>query len=73
MQAIEQIYDQIQLGDFEKNKPHFQAYLESVKRYQKNRFEYTPETVDLVQKHWGRFVERWNYDNPIVRKGAGDE
>ncbi len=73
MQAIEQIYDQIRLGDFKKDKLHFQTYLESVKRYQKNRFEYTPETVDLVQKHWGRFVDRWNYDIPVIRKGAGDE
>lgn len=73
MQAIEQIYDQIKLGDFEKDKPHFQTYLKSVKRYQKNRFEYTPDTVDLVQKHWGRFVDRWNYDIPVVRRGAGDE
>lgn len=73
MQALEQIYDQIDLGDFEQDKPHFLAYLDSVKRYQKNRYEYSRDTVDLVQKHWGRFVERWNYAVPTIGKGDGDE
>lgn len=73
LEALEKIYDQLHLGDLGRDKPHFIRYLDSVKRYKKNRYVYSRETVDKVQQHWGRFVERWGYRNPDVREGDGNE
>lgn len=62
---LKQIYEQLDLGDWETTKPHFTAYLSSQKSYQKNRYEFPLEDIQQVETYWNTFLERWNYQPPI--------
>ena len=56
------IYQTLQLEGFEKSIPYFEAYLDSVRSYRKNVYQYSPRTVELVSKHWKPFMDRWGYE-----------
>jgi len=60
--VIQQIYDQLQLPDFELNSHFFQNYLKTIRSYQKNQYTYDEATVQLVQQHWNIYLERWGYE-----------
>ncbi|MGF1457194.1 MAG: sulfotransferase [Alphaproteobacteria bacterium] len=62
--SLEHIYDALDLGSFEAMRPIFQTYLDSVRSYEKNRFEYSVQMADLVESHLGRFIEKWGYARP---------
>lgn len=61
---LQQIYAQLELPEWDVASPYFEAYLAGQKRYQKNRYAFSQETVDLVQSHWRPFIERWQYQPP---------
>ncbi len=63
--SLHKIYETLDLGDFDKDRPVFEEYLNSVKRYQKNQYHYAPETLEQVTQHWGKFVQHWGYDVPF--------
>lgn len=64
MGELRRIYEVLDLGGFEEASGPFRRYLESVSDYQKNRYEFPPEVVDVVRDRWGPFVERWGYRPP---------
>ena len=53
-------------AQYEKKQKEAQAaikqYTDAKKGYQKNKYAYKPETVALVNRHWGDIVEHWNYE-----------
>jgi hypothetical protein len=62
MECLEKIYGQLELGDFEAQRPAFQDYLDSLGRYEKNAFEVPDDIVRQVNAHWGFAFEAWGYD-----------
>lgn len=64
MGHLEKIYAQLQLPGWEAAQPQFQHYLDSQKRYQKNRYTFPPSVIDQVQMHWQPFLDRWQYQPP---------
>jgi LPS sulfotransferase NodH len=62
--AVETIYESLALEGFDEAHPRFQAYLSTVKTYKKNRYTYTDEAAELVERNWGRFLEQWSYRRP---------
>lgn len=64
VESIHRIYQQLELEGFEDVRAGFTAYLESRKRYQKNRYPFPSEDIERVTAHWGAFVERWGYEPP---------
>ena len=44
--------------------PKFEAYLASVKSFEKNRFEYSDEAAAKVEKRLSRYLEKWDYRRP---------
>ena len=68
--TVEEIYDRFALGDFEAVRPRLEAYAESQKDYQNNRYHYTPDEVAAVTAELEPYLERWGYEPPPVGKSA---
>ncbi|MBL38805.1 MAG: sulfotransferase family protein [Xanthomonadales bacterium] len=64
LECLEDIYDQLGIGDFERQAPRFSAYLESIRGYRKNPHRFDPATLDKVDAAWGPWLKRWGYSRP---------
>ncbi len=64
MAALEKIYGSLELPDFEAARPAFESYLASVKKFEKNRFDYSMEDALKVEARLGRFIEQGGYRRP---------
>ncbi|MEO0400401.1 MAG: sulfotransferase [Pseudomonadota bacterium] len=64
MGAVAQIYEGLDLAGFDAAAPNFQAYLASVKSFQKNKFAYAPALAERVEDRFGYFIEKWGYRRP---------
>ncbi|MGH1334506.1 MAG: sulfotransferase family protein [Aureispira sp.] len=63
MDVYQEIYQTLNLGDWETVRPKIAAYLDTKKGYKKNAFvPIAPETVALIQKEWGFAFEEFGYD-----------
>jgi hypothetical protein len=62
--SLEGIYATLGLPDFAADRPHFEAYLQQISGYRKNRYRFPPELIELVDRRWGRHVRRWGYAAP---------
>ena len=52
------------LRDLTSHGTGLKAYAASKKKYKKNVYEFPSEMVELVDRHWGEYVERWGYGVP---------
>ncbi|PWJ40160.1 sulfotransferase family protein [Sediminitomix flava] len=58
---LEKIYKELGLEGYNEALPNFKAYIGEKKGYKKNAYNYAPETIEKVEKHWGFALDRWNY------------
>ncbi len=61
LEQIERIYSQLGLHGFDASRPAFQAYIDSQKDYQKNRYSLTSEQIRRIEKCWAADIRRWGY------------
>ena len=67
IEVFEQIYSQLQLGDWEAMKPKVQAYLDSKKSYKKNKFVPIDEAiVKRIQKEFSFVFDEYGYSREYV-------
>ena len=59
--ALARIYRRLGLAGFETARPRFEAYLESVHDYRTNRYNHSRRSAELVEAHWGRYLDHWGY------------
>lgn len=64
MDSVAQVYSALGLRGFDAARPKFEAYLSSVKTFEKNRFAYTDEAAEKVERRWKRFLDKWGYQRP---------
>lgn len=64
LKEIERIYDRFDLDGFESHRSDYEEYLQSVADYQKNRYPFPDESLELVEKRWGEWLNRLNYSRP---------
>lgn len=62
--TLERIYQGLDLPGFADARSKFDAYLASVRSFEKNKFDYSDEAAAIVEKRLGRFVEKWGYRRP---------
>ena len=55
-------YEQLGLPGFGEAEAAIQAYTDRKKGYKKNRYEYKPRTVQLVNDNWGYALKDWDYE-----------
>ena len=58
----EEIYEKLQLGDFQSVKPLMAAYVGEKRGFKKNKYQYDDRTVNTVNKHWRKAVDQWGYE-----------
>ena len=58
----QQIYQQLNLPGWEEARPAIEKYINGKKGYKKNRYDYDPRTVHLVNEHWGDILDEWGYE-----------
>jgi hypothetical protein len=62
VEVVQDIYTKLGLPVFEEFRPKLQAYVDSLRGYQKNRFpELAPEVREKVAASWRRAFEEWAY------------
>jgi len=58
---LRRVYDELQLGGFERLEPLLEQHLTARAGYQTNRYELSPRERALVQKRWAAFIEQYGY------------
>lgn len=73
LDEVRRVYETLDLhggaAGFERDRPEFERYLESVKGYKKNRYPPDPEIARLANEHWGDWIDKLGYQ----RHGADEQ
>lgn len=56
------IYTELGIPGWEEAKPAIEKYILSKKGYKKNRYQYDPRTIQLVNENWGEVFDEWGYE-----------
>lgn len=56
------LYDHFNLGGWKDFLPRLQEYLASVKGYETNKYDLTPEQRAKITERWGEVIRRYGYD-----------
>lgn len=66
LEVLDSLYRHFGWTDFGADRERFENYLNSVRRYQKNVYEFPPDDLDAIDARWGDYIARWNYRRPAV-------
>ncbi|MCI0377204.1 MAG: sulfotransferase [Gemmataceae bacterium] len=58
---LRRVYEHFQLGGWQDFEPRLQAYLASIKGYETNKYQLTPEQEAQVAARWGDVIKRYGY------------
>lgn len=61
LEMTRKIYDALSLPGFEEARPQIEAYINGKKGYKKNKYNYDPETVHIVENNWDFALKDWGY------------
>ncbi len=59
---IEQIYKQLGIRNYDKAYPYLKEYMDSMKEYQTNTYDYSPELIQRVNDRLAFYFERYGYE-----------
>ncbi|MEZ5944761.1 MAG: sulfotransferase [Planctomycetaceae bacterium] len=60
--TMEQIYDRLELGDFEPARAAVEAYTASRKSYKKNSYSFPTKWKDEIEHYWHDYFEHFGYE-----------
>ena len=67
------VYDQLQLGGFDRFGRRWRAYFAKEKDYKTNRYEMSPELHAEITRRWSKYIEDYGYaEQPAARKPSAD-
>lgn len=61
MEVIGDLYERLELGGWDTYEPQLQAYVDSLKGYQRNKLPLDDEFVDYVYDRWRLVYDTWGY------------
>ena len=64
LEVLENIYRQLNLSGFEKDKTYFTEYLKHRKNYKKNTYRIKRSLLERILREWDFAMKAWNYDIP---------
>ena len=64
MEEVAALYDTLALDGYAEAEPAFRRYLEGVKDYRRNRYDFPEEDLAKVENAWHPYIERWGYARP---------
>ncbi len=59
---MQMIYEKLGLEGYEKAKPYFKEYIDSMQDYKTNTYEYPPELIRKVNERMSFYFERYGYE-----------
>jgi hypothetical protein len=62
LEVLTQLYQALDLGGFERALPEFEHYLAGLGAFEKNRFDFPPDSVEAVNEHWGFALDSFGYE-----------
>lgn len=62
--CIRNIYKDLNLSGHDISQPYFEAYLNKMKSYQKNKHHITEALMEKIQNEWGFAMKEWGYGIP---------
>jgi omega-hydroxy-beta-dihydromenaquinone-9 sulfotransferase len=62
LETLHDIYRQLEIPDFDAAAPRFQAYIDSQRGYQKNKFDISPRLVRKINDRLGFYMEHYGYE-----------
>jgi len=63
---LRDVYDQLELGGFDRVLPAFEEQAASMRRYRTNKYDHDPRIVGEIASRWRPFIERYGYRVPAV-------
>jgi hypothetical protein len=66
IRQVRRIYQQLNLGDFERVHEKLEEYVVSLKDYSPNQHALEPEVKSEIQRRWADYIERYGYAEPLV-------
>lgn len=67
---MQQLYERLELGDFERVRPGLEAYLAEISDYKPNKFERDSSQHAEVAARWARQIEQQGYAEPTASSGS---
>ncbi len=62
------LYRHLELGDFENVRPRLEAYLASLKGYETNRYQLSPERRAEITRRWGDVIRKYGYEERAAER-----
>ncbi len=62
LRIVEEIYQKLQIPGWNAAHSAIEAYIASKKVYKKNKYDYDPRTISLVNEAWGPILDEWGYE-----------
>ncbi len=59
---LEKIYKRLGIKNYDKAYPYFKEYMDSMKDYKTNQYDYAPELIEKVNERLGFYFERYGYE-----------
>jgi omega-hydroxy-beta-dihydromenaquinone-9 sulfotransferase len=64
VEILNTIYTDLLKEDFGRVRETFIQYQKSIKKYEKNSYVVNKNTVNVIDQHWKKFIQIWNYKIP---------
>jgi len=61
---LEDIYHRLDIPGFERSRPVFEEYLQSLGQYKKNSYSISKGLADKIESRWSPIYRKWGYDFP---------
>jgi hypothetical protein len=63
--VMSSVYDQLELGEFDRNQGNIEGYFESRKDHKKNPFQLDSMLKADIDSNWQQYMQAFGYDEPI--------
>lgn len=64
--TLRNIYEKLELVDFETNLPKLEKYIASLDNYKIDKYDISPKDRQMIYDRWHKLIDRWGYENPLV-------
>ena len=64
MEEVAKLFDALGMDGFAEAEPAYRRYLEGVRDYRRNRYDFPEEDLARVEAVWRSYIERWGYARP---------
>jgi hypothetical protein len=61
LEEVRKLYEQLELGDFERVRPRLERFLAAQSGYKTNRYRLEPGLRDEITRRWGDVIRRYGY------------